>query len=63
MNRYAVIDADGLVENVILIDSPEDWVAPDNCTTRQLEDGQRCGPGYTYKDGDFVAPPEDGQQR
>lgn len=58
MNRYAVIGTAGLVENVILLDSPEDWSPPKNCTIHQLDDGQRCGPGYTYKDGEFTAPPE-----
>lgn len=58
MNRCAVINAAGLVVNVILLNDQEEWTPPRDCKVRKLEEVQRCGPGYTFKDGDFIAPPE-----
>ena len=45
--RYAVIDANGLVVNVVLWDGESKWTPPEGCTARNVE-GKSVGPGETY---------------
>lgn len=38
MNRYALVDADGLVVNVLLWDGEAEWAPPDDLTLLRLAD-------------------------
>lgn len=55
--NYALIDAKGIVENVITLDDPADYTPPDGCSLVGIDDGVTAGIGYTYCDGVFTAPP------
>ena len=65
---YAVVDADGLVVNVVLWNGEDTgWTPPDGCTLVALpyvteDDGYRRytgGIGWTYRDGQFLDERED----
>ena len=59
---YALVDADGLVVNVIVWDGVQDYTPADGLTLVALpytedEDGARrytAGIGWTFRDGQFV---------
>ena len=55
--RYALIDADGLVVNVIVWDGNAEYTAPDGLTLVQIPDDQPCGTGWTYDVTNWIAPP------
>lgn len=52
--RYAIVNASGLVEAVIVWDGENDWVAPDGFEAIQTDE---AGIGWSYQDGQFIAPP------
>lgn len=57
MARAALIDSDGIVENVIEVPDgglPADW-SPGK-TVHVLSEGERAGPGWTFDGGEFLAP-------
>lgn len=54
--RYAIVDADGVVINVILLESEAAYVAPIG-TTLVKELHGLAAPGGTYADGVFTPPP------
>lgn len=54
--RAALVDADGTVVNVVVVDPAGSWKAPKGLTVRPLPDDAAAGPGWTY-DGTTYAPP------
>ena len=59
MARYALLDAEGVVENVIEWDGVSDWSAPDGLTV--LEADERVSVGWALQAGAWVGPGEDEQ--
>jgi hypothetical protein len=67
--KYAVVNADGVVVNVVLWDATSDFDAGDGMTLVSLpfkmatdDDGAEyqqyfAGPGWTYDGTDWIAPP------
>lgn len=53
---YAVVNASGLVINVIMWDGESVWTPPEGCYPVPLGD-TGAGIGWTYKDGEFIEPP------
>jgi hypothetical protein len=56
MPRYALVDASGYVENVMVWDGAEPHT-PDEGLTAVLDEDDNVGPGWSYADGEFIAPP------
>lgn len=58
MNRYALIDANGLVTNVVRWDGSDRWSPPDGVTLVLLDEGWGFGPGdeYDFQTGEFYRP-------
>jgi len=54
---WALIDAAGLVENVISWDGTTQWSPPDGFLCIEVT-GTEVGPGWTYVDGIFYPPVE-----
>jgi len=54
---YAVVNASGLVINVIMWDGESVWTPPDGCYPVPLGD-TGAGIGWTYDGEKFTAPPE-----
>jgi hypothetical protein len=54
MMRYALIDATGLVVNVVLWDGLAEWAAPDGLTLEPAPD--HVGPGWRKDGGEWIAP-------
>lgn len=52
--RYALIDAAGVVVNVILLDDVESYPVPPG---HQIRKTDAAGPGWTWAGAQFVAPP------
>jgi hypothetical protein len=58
MSRFAMVDAAGFVVNVIAWDGNEQtWRPPEGHTMVGLEEDAPVGPGWSYEDGEFTAPP------
>ncbi len=57
MGRYAVVDKSGNVTNVIVWDGEAQYTPPEG--TELIEVTGAAGPGWTYRDGEFIAPEED----
>ena len=55
MKRYAIIDSNGLVDNIILWDEAAEWSPPENMTMVKAED-IACGIGWKYENEVFTAP-------
>lgn len=53
--KYALVNSLGLVENVILLDPDSDWEATSNLSL-VIAEGTIVGPGWSYLDGEFIAP-------
>ena len=53
---YAIIDATGLVINIIEWDGKPPWQPPEGCIAIKLTGG--AGIGWTYANGEFTPPPE-----
>jgi len=54
--RTALVDADGIVTNVTLVDPASSWQPPEGLTPIQLADDSAVGPGWTRDDGQFFPP-------
>ena len=54
IERYAVLDADGLVTNVVDWDGESHWTAPEGCTAEVAPD--HVGIGWTWQDGLWSEP-------
>jgi hypothetical protein len=57
--NYAIVDANNLVTNVILWDGEPSWKPPADCITAQIPADSVAGVGWSYVDGEFVAPPQE----
>jgi len=55
MKRYAIIDSNGVVDNIILWDEAAQWSPPEGMTMVKVEDIQ-CGIGWTYANDVFTDP-------
>lgn len=54
--NYAIIDADGLIINIVLWDGVAKWSPPEKTKAIKCR-GNVCGIGGVYKDGVFMPPP------
>lgn len=52
--KYAVINANGHVVNIIELDADAKWTPPDNHTVAQSD---TASIGWTYINGNLIAPP------
>jgi len=57
IKTYAVIDGANTVINTVYWNGSPDWTVPEGCTAVAIEEGIKAGIGWTYVDGEFVAPP------
>jgi hypothetical protein len=55
VNRCALVDTDGVVVNVALVDSDADWSPDDGITVVPLTD-EAVSPGWTYDGAAFHVP-------
>jgi hypothetical protein len=55
--RHALVNADGLVVNVIVWGGETEYNAPDGLTVVAVPDGVGAGPGWTYDGTDWIEPP------
>lgn len=53
-NRYALVQADGLVANVVEWDGVEPWTPPEDLTP--VEATAEVCPGWRLDDGDWLPP-------
>jgi len=61
INRYAIVDGDGLVVNVILWDGDQNnWQPPEGTVANLLADDSPVSPGWTWIQGDEYSPPQPG---
>jgi hypothetical protein len=58
MKNYAIIDSTNTVINVVVWDGKPPWTPPDDCIAVAIPDGSNTGIGWTYVDGEFIAPPQ-----
>jgi len=56
--RYAHVNAAGLVVNCSVWDGVTEYDPGEGVTMVQVSEGVVAGPGWSYVDGEFVAPPE-----
>ena len=56
MNNYAIIDATTTVINVVIWDGQPPWTPPQDCIAVEIPEGGNAGIGWTYVDGEFIAP-------
>ena len=56
MNTYAIIDATTTVINVVTWDGLPPWTPPQDCIAVEIPEGSNAGIGWTYVDGEFIAP-------
>lgn len=61
MKRYAIVNPDGVVENMIIWDEVSQWTPPEGHTMVKAEE-VLCDIGWKYENGAFVRPPEDVEQ-
>jgi hypothetical protein len=54
VNRYAHVVEDGTVWGVSLWDGVTDYTPPAGHTLHKLDDDSPVGPGWAFKDGEFV---------
>jgi hypothetical protein len=54
--RYAVIDSSQTVVNAIAWDGKSRWQPPSECVVVEMP--ETAGIGWTYVNGEFIAPPE-----
>ena len=57
MNRYAVVDPENKVVNIILWDGASQWAPPDGHIAVATEE-KFCDIGWTHSNGDFIKPEE-----
>jgi hypothetical protein len=58
MKNYAIIDATNTVINTVVWDGKPPWAPPQDCTAVAIAKGSNAGIGWTYVDGEFIAPPQ-----
>ena len=58
MNTYAIIDLTGIVINIVVWDGLPPWTPPQNCIAVAIPKDSSAGIGWTYLDGEFIAPPQ-----
>jgi hypothetical protein len=58
MPRFAVVNSDNIVENVIVWDEASDWTPPDGRFIVKAEE-IRCDIGWIHNNGEFSEPPEE----
>ena len=58
VNTYAIIDATTLVINIVIWDGLPPWTPPKNCIAVAIPTGSNAGIGWTYANGQFIAPPQ-----
>jgi hypothetical protein len=58
MNTYAIIDSATTVINVIVWDGKPPWAPSEGCIAVVVPADSSAGIGWTYVDGEFIAPPE-----
>jgi len=50
MNKYALIDSDAIVRSLCVWDGVTEWNPPPGVEhVIQLQPGEVCGPGFTYR--------------
>lgn len=57
MRKYAVIDAQGVVRNIILWDGAAEWRPGEGWGLIELDGTIPCNIGWTFEAGVFVEPP------
>ena len=57
MNKYALINNQNIVENIVLWDGGDSWQPPSNLTCLNVEN-ILCSIGWTYDGSVFTAPDE-----
>ena len=58
MNTYAIIDtATTVVVNIVIWDGQPPWEPEDGQIAVLIPEGSSAGIGWTYVDGEFIAPP------
>ena len=55
MKRYAIINSNGLVDNIILWDEASQWSPPEGMTMVKVEE-VRCDIGWKYENEVFTDP-------
>lgn len=55
MQRYALINSENIVDNIVLWDGGDSWQPPENMTCLNVE-GIQCDIGSTYNGSIFIAP-------
>ena len=55
MKRYAIIDSDNLVDNIIIWDEAAQWSPPEGMTMVNVE-GVLCDRGWKYENEIFTNP-------
>lgn len=55
MNKYALINNQNIVDNVVLWDGGDSWQPPENMTCLNVE-GIDCSIGWVYDGSTFTAP-------
>ena len=58
MKNYAIIDATNTVINAVVWDGKPPWAPPENCIAVAIPKDSSAGIGWTYVNGQFIAPPQ-----
>jgi hypothetical protein len=58
MANYALIDETGTVQSVVVWDGKSEWQPPNDWTVVLNPETICAGIGWTYVNGEFIAPPE-----
>jgi len=58
MNTYAIIDSTNTVINIVVWDGLPPWTPPQDCIAIAIPKDSSGGIGWTYLDGEFIAPPQ-----
>jgi hypothetical protein len=59
MKNYALIEtATTLVVNIMVWDGMPPWTPPEGHIAVVIPENSKAGIGWTYVDGEFIAPPE-----
>ena len=57
MKNYAIIDSTNTVINVVVWDGESPWTPSQDCIVVAIPEDSSAGIGWTYVDGEFIAPP------
>ena len=58
MKRYAIVDSNNKVDNIVIWDEASQWSPPEGMSMVKAED-MLCDLGWTYNGESFTAPPEE----